>query len=42
MDRPHGTAEAVDYVKSLLWKLPEASFDAAFSKQAEPRRRGWG
>jgi sugar phosphate isomerase/epimerase len=33
MDRLHGGAEAVNYVKSLLWKLPETSFDAAFSQQ---------
>jgi sugar phosphate isomerase/epimerase len=33
MDRLHGAAEAVVYIRSLLWKLPEASFDAAFSRQ---------
>ena len=33
MDRLHGAAEAVGYIRSLLWKLPEASFDAAFSSQ---------
>jgi Sugar phosphate isomerases/epimerases len=33
MDRLHGAAEAVTYIRSLLWKLPEASFDAAFSNQ---------
>ncbi|WP_456284040.1 sugar phosphate isomerase/epimerase family protein [Microbacterium sp. JZ101] len=33
MDRLHGAAEAVGYIRSLLWKLPEASFDAAFSNQ---------
>ena len=33
MDRLHGAAEAVTYVKSLLWKQPEQSFDAAFSNQ---------
>ncbi|HLT95659.1 MAG TPA: sugar phosphate isomerase/epimerase family protein [Acidimicrobiia bacterium] len=33
MDRLHGAAEAVDFVRSLLWKLPEQSFDAAFSHQ---------
>jgi len=33
MDRRHGAAEAVDYIRSLLWKLPEQSFDAAFSNQ---------
>lgn len=31
MDRLHGAAEAVGFIRSLLWKLPEASFDAAFS-----------
>lgn len=31
MDRLHGAKEACGFVKSLLWKLPEASFDAAFS-----------
>ena len=30
MDRLHGAAEAVRHVRSLLWKLPAASFDAAF------------
>ena len=33
MDRLHGAAEAVGYIRSLLWKLPTASFDAAFSNQ---------
>ncbi|GAB2990375.1 MAG TPA: sugar phosphate isomerase/epimerase family protein [Actinotalea caeni] len=33
MDRLHGAAEAVGYIRSLLWNLPEASFDAAFSNQ---------
>ncbi|GDY60178.1 hypothetical protein SVIO_108010 [Streptomyces violaceusniger] len=33
MDRLHGAAEALRYIRSLLWKLPEASFDAAFSNQ---------
>ncbi len=33
MDRLHGASQAVDYIRSLLWKLPEASFDAAFSNQ---------
>lgn len=33
MDRLHGAAEAVGFVRSLLWKAPEASFDAAFSNQ---------
>jgi sugar phosphate isomerase/epimerase len=31
MDRLHGAKEACAYVKSLLWDLPTASFDAAFS-----------
>ena len=25
--------EAVGYIRSLLWKLPTSSFDAAFSNQ---------
>ena len=33
MDRLHGAAEAHDFIRSLLWKLPQASFDAAFSNQ---------
>jgi len=33
MDRLHGAAQAVEYIRSLLWKLPENSFDAAFSNQ---------
>jgi len=33
MDRLHGAGQAVEFVRSLLWKLPEASFDAAFSNQ---------
>jgi sugar phosphate isomerase/epimerase len=33
MDRLHGAKEAVGFIRSLLWKLPEASFDAAFSNQ---------
>ena len=33
MDRLHGAAEAVGYIRSLLWDLPTASFDAAFSNQ---------
>jgi sugar phosphate isomerase/epimerase len=33
MDRLHGAAEAVRFVRSLLWEMPEASFDAAFSRQ---------
>ncbi|WP_404437219.1 sugar phosphate isomerase/epimerase [Microbacterium aerolatum] len=31
MDRLHGAAEAVQFVRSLLWELPTASFDAAFA-----------
>jgi sugar phosphate isomerase/epimerase len=33
MDRLHGAAEAVQFVRSLLWDVPTASFDAAFSNQ---------
>lgn len=33
MDRLHGAKEAVGFIRSLLWKLPEQSFDAAFSNQ---------
>ncbi|RCK68559.1 sugar phosphate isomerase/epimerase [Desertihabitans brevis] len=33
MDREHGAAEAVGAIRKLLWKLPEQSFDAAFSNQ---------
>jgi len=33
MDRLQGAAEAVTFVRSLLWKVPEAAFDAAFSSQ---------
>jgi sugar phosphate isomerase/epimerase len=33
MDRIHGAAEAVTYVRSLLWPAPAASFDAAFRNQ---------
>ncbi len=31
MDRLHGAKEAQGFVRSLLWDLPTASFDAAFS-----------
>ena len=31
MDREVGAAEAVEFVRSLLWPLPAASFDAVFS-----------
>lgn len=34
MDRLHGAAEAVGFVRSLLWNPPEQSFDAAFSNQS--------
>lgn len=30
MARQHGAAEAVGFVRSLLWELPDAPFDAAF------------
>jgi sugar phosphate isomerase/epimerase len=30
MDRLHGAAEAVEFVRSLLWRAPDAAFDAAF------------
>jgi sugar phosphate isomerase/epimerase len=30
MDRLHGAQEALHYIRSLLWDLPSASFDAAF------------
>jgi sugar phosphate isomerase/epimerase len=33
MGRLHGAKEAAGFVKSLLWDLPTASFDAAFSNQ---------
>lgn len=33
MDRLHGAAEALGFVRSLLWKRPDQSFDAAFSYQ---------
>ncbi|MBM6591734.1 sugar phosphate isomerase/epimerase [Brevibacterium sp. RIT 803] len=33
MDRLHGAAEAVVRIRELLWKKPDASFDAAFSNQ---------
>ncbi len=33
MDRLHGAHEAVGFVRSLLWSLPTASFDAAFRQQ---------
>ncbi len=33
MDRLHGAAEAVRYIRSLLWESPTNSFDAAFSNQ---------
>ncbi|HEY3867979.1 MAG TPA: sugar phosphate isomerase/epimerase [Actinocrinis sp.] len=33
MDRLHGAPQALEFVRSLLWKRPDASFDAAFSNQ---------
>ncbi|WP_181133436.1 sugar phosphate isomerase/epimerase [Rathayibacter sp. AY2B7] len=33
MDRLHGAKEAVGFIRSLLWRTPTASFDAAFSNQ---------
>ncbi|MEU6540771.1 sugar phosphate isomerase/epimerase [Streptomyces sp. NPDC047000] len=33
MDRLRGAAEAAAYVRGLLWPLPSASFDSAFSHQ---------
>jgi sugar phosphate isomerase/epimerase len=33
MDRLHGAAEAVGFVRSLLWEQPTAPFDEAFSNQ---------
>ncbi len=33
MDRMHGAPEALGFVRSKLWPLPAASFDAAFSNQ---------
>jgi sugar phosphate isomerase/epimerase len=33
MDRLHGAAEAVHFVRGLLWNEPERSFDAAFSSE---------
>jgi sugar phosphate isomerase/epimerase len=35
MDRLHGAREAVTFVRSLLWDLPTASFDAAFSSNQQ-------
>jgi sugar phosphate isomerase/epimerase len=32
MDRLHGAAEAVGFVRQFLWELPEQSFDAVFSQ----------
>ena len=32
MDRLHGAKEALGFVKSLLWKVPENSFDSAFKQ----------
>jgi hypothetical protein len=33
MDRLRGAAEAVQFVRSLLWERPASSFDSAFSNQ---------
>jgi hypothetical protein len=38
MDRLHG-AQAVKFVRSLLWAVPEASFDAAYSNQSRSDNR---
>jgi sugar phosphate isomerase/epimerase len=35
MEREHGAREAQEFVRSLLWELPTASFDAAFSSNAD-------
>ncbi len=35
MDRLVGAPKALEYVRSLLWDLPTASFDAAFSTKAD-------
>lgn len=35
MDREHGAAEAVRFVRSLLWRLPANSFDSAFASRDE-------
>lgn len=37
MDRLHGAAQAVTFVRSLLWKLPSARFDAAFMENSTTR-----
>ncbi|WP_291052841.1 sugar phosphate isomerase/epimerase [Herbiconiux sp.] len=33
MDRLHGAPEALEFVRSLIWRAPQASFDSAFSQQ---------
>jgi hypothetical protein len=33
MDRHHGAARAVEFVRGLLWPKPTASFDDAFRNQ---------
>ncbi|MFC8182149.1 sugar phosphate isomerase/epimerase family protein [Rhodococcus sp. NPDC057297] len=33
MDRQHGAAQAVDFVRNLLWERPSHSFDSSFSNQ---------
>lgn len=35
MERRQGAAEAVNFVRSLLWQTPTSRFDAAFSHRAE-------
>jgi sugar phosphate isomerase/epimerase len=35
MDREHGAKEAATFVRSLLWDLPAASFDAAFNNNQD-------
>jgi sugar phosphate isomerase/epimerase len=35
MDRLHGAAKAVGFVRALLWPLPAMRFDAAFSRNAD-------
>ncbi|WP_291054795.1 sugar phosphate isomerase/epimerase family protein [Herbiconiux sp.] len=33
MERLHGAREAVTFIRSLMWPVPEASFDSAFGNQ---------
>ena len=37
MDRRHGAAESLRFVRSLLWRLPNQRFDAAFSQNSGSR-----